>query len=78
MQVSEQDLFGTQHRAFAWLRLLDLDDEFAGRKHRRRIGRNCRAGADVVLVLRENSGAGATLNYDAVPVMDELGHALRG
>ena len=48
VQIGEQHLAGLQHPAFGELRLLDLDDHFRLREHRRRIGQQLRAGGGIV------------------------------
>ncbi len=67
-----------EQRDLLGLWLLDLDDHVRSREHRRGIGRDPRAGIDIVLVLEIDTRAGAGLDQDVVSGGGQLGDRGRG
>src|SRR6185312_6851982 len=77
MQISEEDLPGSQHRALDRLRLLDLDDHFRRRVDIGRMRRDRRPFARVIVVVDADPDARTVLDDDGMAMMDELAYRAR-
>ena len=78
MQVGEEHLALAHPVVLLGDRLLDLEDQVAGRPDLVGGRQDLRAGGDVLLVGDGGADAGAGLDEDLVAVADELVHARRG
>ena len=77
MQVGVQDLAGTQHGAFHWLRLFHLHDHFGAGKNVGGSGHQLGSGGLVLGILQTDGGAGIVLHQHLVTVGNEFTYACR-
>jgi len=78
VQVGEQHLAGSQHRALGRLRLLHLDDHLGAREHLGGGGDHLRPRLHVGGIVHADALPRVVLDDHLVAVVDDLAHGLGG